>query len=1014
MRFTSIFINRPVLSTVLNITIVLFGLISIRTLGVRDYPAVDPPFITVTTSYAGANADVVENKITKPLEQSISGINGIRTLTSSSSDGRSRISIEFNLGTNLEAAANDVRDKVSRAERSLPDEADKPVVSKADAEAQPIIFVTVESTIRTPLQLTEFTSNIIVDQFQTLPDVSEVQIWGERRRAMRLWMDPQKMTAHNISPQDIKTAIEKENVSLPSGNLESNAIDFTIKTIGSIATAGEFNDLILREQNGKIIRFRDVGEAIESAENERTLMKRNGVPMVGVALLPQAGSNHVAISKAFYKKFESLKKSLPSDIKLGIGFDTTQYIKSSITEVIETILISFILVVFVIFSFLRNFRATMIPIIAIPISLIGVFFIMFQAGFSINILTLLGIVLATGLVVDDAIVVLENIFQKIEAGHDPKEAGHKGASEIVFAVISTTLSLMSVMLPIIIMSGMTGRLFREFGVVVAGAVAISSFVSLSLTPMLCTRLLRHHDSQEKSLYSRTEPLFIALHDHYRTILSYVIDKKWIASLVILVCLGMITFFYMILPREIAPMEDRSRLNVRITGPEGASYEYTLDAIDKVTSVIDKNVVEKDAVMTMAGGWSSTNQANFQIMLVPPGERGRTQDEIASTLTRSLGRVTSVRSQVIQEQTIGNRRGGLPVQFVVTAPTVEHLKNTIPAFLLETQTSNVLSISDVNLKFTKPQIDIAIDREKTRNLGLSVYDIAQTLQLSLSGNRYGYYVDDGKQYSIIGQLQRQDRNKPLDLQSFSIRNKDGRFVSLGNVITLTESSSPPQIFHHNKSVSATISAGLLPGKTIDDGIREMERIAKKVLPEDFQTDLSGPSRDFKESSSSIVVTFLFALVLVFLVLAAQFESYRHPFIIMFTVPLALAGALFSLWYFKQSLNIFSQIGIIMLVGLVTKNGILIVEFANQRRAAGQEMLEALIGAAISRLRPILMTSLTVVLGSLPIALSLGASAQSRVSLGIVVIGGVLFSLVLSLFIIPIIYTILAGKTVRKRA
>jgi multidrug efflux pump len=1012
MRLTSIFINRPVLSTVLNITIVLFGIISIGMLGVRDYPAVDPPFITVSTSYTGANADVVENKITKPLEQSISGINGIRTLTSSSSDGRSRISIEFNLGINLETAANDVRDKVSRAERSLPDDADKPVVSKADADAEAIIFITVESNKRTPIQLTEFTSNSIVEQLQTLPDVSDVQIWGERRRAMRLWMDPQKMTAHNISPQDIKTAIEKENVSLPSGNLESNTIDFTIKTSGSIATAEEFNNLILREQNGKIIRFRDIGEAIESAENERTLMKRNGIPMVGVALLPQAGSNHVAISNAFYKKFEYLKKNVPSDIKLGIGFDTTKYIKSSITEVIETILISFCLVVFVIFTFLRNFRATMIPIIAIPISLIGAFFIMYQAGFSINILTLLGIVLATGLVVDDAIVVLENIFQKIEAGHHPKDAGHKGASEIVFAIISTTLSLMSVMLPIIIMSGMTGRLFREFGVVVAGAVAISAFVSLSLTPMLCTRLLRHHSSGEKSLYSRTEPLFAALHNNYRNALSYVIDKKWIAALVIIVCLGLITLFYLILPRELAPMEDRSRMNVSITGPEGASFEYTLDAIDKISSIIDKEVVEKDAVMTMAGGWSSTNQANFRLMLVPPDKRERSQNDIASALTRSLGRVTSVRSRVSQEQTIGSSRGGLPVQFVLTAPTVDELKNTIPKFLQETMSSDILVSSDVNLKFTKPEINIAIDREKARDLSLSVYDIAQTLQLSISGSRYGYYVDDGKQYSIIGQLQRQDRNKPLDLKSFSIRNKDGQFVSLDNVITLSESSSPPQIYHYNKAVSATISAGLVPGKTIDDGIREMEQIAKKILPENFQTDLSGPSRDFKESSSNVLITFLFALLLVYLVLAAQFESYRHPFIIMFTVPLALAGALFSLWYFQQSLNIFSQIGIIVLVGLVTKNGILIVEFANQRRASGQEMREALIGAAVSRLRPILMTSLTVVLGSLPIALSLGASAQSRASLGIVVIGGVLFSLVLSLFIIPIIYTILAGNVVKK--
>jgi multidrug efflux pump len=1013
MKFTSLFIDRPVLSIVLNFTIILFGLITASLLGVRDYPAVDPPYITVSTSYTGANADVVESKITEPLEQSINGISGIKTLTSSSSDGRSKISVEFNLGTDLESAANDVRDKVSRAMRNLPEDADNPTVSKADANAEPILFITVESTKRTPLQLTDFANDVLIDQLQTIPGVSEAQVWGEKKRAMRLWMDPFKMASHNVTPQDVKAALDRENVSLPTGQLEGNTAVFTIRTSGAISTFDEFNNLIISEQNGTITRFSDIGEALEGAENERNIMKRNGVPMVGVALIPQAGSNNIAIANDFYKRLKQLEKRLPTDIKLGIGFDTTTFVKASIKEVIETLLISFCLVAFVIFAFLRNWRATLIPIVAMPISLIGTFFIMYIFGFSINILTLLGIVLATGLVVDDAIVVLENIYQKIESGSKPIEAGHKGASEIIFAIISTTLSLISVMLPIVIMSGMTGRLFREFGVVVAGAVAISAFVSLSITPMLCSRILKHHDSHEKTLYSRTEPFFLAMLNTYRYILTFCLDRRWIAFVVIVCTLGMIALFYSILPQELAPMEDRSRFNVNLTGPEGASFEYTKDAADKTGDIIDKEIPEKDAVIAMVpGSGNGVNTANFRLMFVSPNERKRSQMEIATALTRSLGRNTDVRATVTQEQTIGDRRSGLPVQLVITAPTVEDLKKTIPKFLQETSNDPVFSTSDVNMKFSKPQMQISIDREKARDLGLSVLDIAQSLQLALSGSCYGYYISDGKQYQIIGQLNQRDRNKPLDLTSFTVRNSDGKFISLDNVINLSESGSPPQIYHYNRSISATVSAGLAPGKTIGDGIIEMQKIADKILPENQSTALSGPARDFMESSSNLLITFLFALILVYLVLAAQFESFRHPFIIMFTVPLALAGALFSLWYFNQSLNIFSQIGIIMLIGLVTKNGILIVEFANQRRIQGQPLIEALIEASVSRFRPIVMTSLTVILGSLPIALSLGASAQSRVSLGIVVIGGLLFSLVLSLFVVPIIYTFLAGKSSNK--
>jgi multidrug efflux pump len=1015
MKLTSLFIDRPVLSTVLNITIVLFGLITVGMLGVRDYPAVDPPVITVSTSYTGANADVIESKITEPLEQSINGIAGIRTLTSSSSDGSSRITVEFNLETDLEAAANDVRDKVSRAMRNLPPDADNPVVTKADANSTPIIFITLQSDTRTPLQLTDYASDIFRDQLQTIPGISEVTIWGEKRRAMRLWMDPAKMAARGVTPQDVKSAVDKENVELPSGRIEGNLTELTIRTSGNLSTPEEFNKLILKEESGRVTRFCDIGQAVEGAENERTIMKRNGVPMIGVALIPQAGSNHISISKFFYKRLGQLKKQLPPDVKAEIGFDTTQFVKTSVKEVLETILMSFLLVVFVIFTFLRNWRATLIPILAMPISLIGAFFIMYICGFSINILTLLGIVLATGLVVDDAIVVLENIYQKIEGGHSPREAGHKGSSEIVFAIIATTLSLMAVMLPIIVMSGMTGRLFREFGVVVAGSVAISAFVSLSITPMLCSRILKHHDAHEKSLYGRTEPFFLTMIQGYRNALVYFLGKRWIAFVVIALSVGLIYLFFTTLPKELAPLEDRGRFNVGITGPEGASYEYMVDATEKIVDVTENMVAEKDALITMVpssfGGSGSVNSGNIRVLLVNPDKRERSQMEIANALSARL-RGADVRAIVSQEQTIGDRRGGLPVQLVITAPSFEQLRSVVPQFIQATARDSTFQMFDINMKFSKPEIKLTIDRDRARDLGISVMDIAQSLQLSMSGSRYGYYIYGTKQYSIIGQLFRQDRNNPLDLTSFLIRNKEGKFIPLENAVTTTESGSPPQLYHYNRSISATVSAGLAPGKTIGDGVKAIQGIASKVLPEGFGAALAGPSRDFAESSSNLVFAFLFALVLVYLVLSAQFESFRHPFIVMLTVPMALAGALFSLWYFNQSLNIFSQIGLIMLVGLVTKNGILIVEFTNQRRHQGLELREALVEAAVSRFRPIVMTTLTVVLGSLPIALSLGASSQSRVSLGIAIIGGLLFSLVLSLFVVPIMYTFMAGKLKHK--
>jgi multidrug efflux pump len=1009
MKFSSLFINRPVLGIVTNIAIILFGAVSFRTLGVRDYPAVDPPIITVSTTYGGASASVIESKITEPIEESVNGISGIRSLTSSSSTGRSRITVEFNIGTDLEAAANDVRDRTSRAMHDLPTDVDMPVVTKADAEATPIIFVTVQSDKRLPNEVSKIANDIIKQRLQTIPEVSSVDIWGDQRLAMRLRLDPALMTARGITAQDVKAALDKENIELPSGKIEGYSTELTVRTMSALSSLDDFRNLIVKDANGNLVRMSDIATVDEGVENENTIMKRDGVPMLGVAIIPQAGANHIAIANEFYKRLKALQKELPSDIKTGIGFDTTINVRKSVNEVLETILIAFLLVVFVIFTFLRNWRATLIPVLAMPISLIGAFFVMQLSGFSINILTLLGIVLATGLVVDDAIVVLENIFNKIERGEDPVNAGHRGASEIFFAIISTTLAIVSVIMPIIFMQGTSGRLFREFGAVVAGSVLLSAFVSLSITPMLCTRLLHKHNAHEKSLYAKTEPFFQWLINSYKNSLVAFMHHRQVAFIIILVALSITALIYSILPRELAPLEDRSRLSIMATAQEGASFDYMKDYSDKLSDLVSKSVPEKDAMILRVpggGGSGSVNSAAIQLILKDPSERKRTQDQIVQKLMKQCVSLSGARTLVSQEPTIGDRRSGQPVQYIIMAPNLEKLRQVIPPFLTAVSQNPTFLGNDVDLKFNRPELQIRIDREKARDLGISAADISQALDLSLSGRIYGYFVRDGKQYSIIGQFSRENRDKPVDLMSITVRSRDGKFIQLSNLVDVQETSNPPQLLHYNRYLSATISAGLAPGKTIGDGIAEMDKIRKKVLDESFSTALGGQSRDFYESSSNVAFTFLFALVLIYLVLSAQFESFRHPFTVMLTVPLAIAGALVSLWYFNQTLNIFSQIGIIMLVGLVTKNGILIVEFANQRRRSGMKLYDAVISAAVSRFRPIVMTSLTVMLGSLPIALALGAGAKSRVSMGIVIIGGLLFALVLSLFVIPAMYTYLS--------
>lgn len=1009
MNIASISIKRPVFSSVLSIVIILFGVVGFNLIGLREFPSVDPPIITVSTSYVGANADVISTQITEPLEESINGIAGIRTLTSSSSDGSSRITVEFNIDEDMEAAANDVRDRVSRAIRLLPKDCDPPTVTKTDADADAIIILAIQSDTRSLVELTEYGINVFKERLQTIPGVSSISIYGEKKYAMRLQLDPARLTAFQISPTDVKEALLRENVELPSGRIEGYERELTIRTLGRLTTEDDFNNLLIKEENGAVVRLKDIGRAVLSAENVRSKMRGSGgVQQIAVALQPQPGSNHIAIADEFYKRLDQLKKEIPADINLNVLSDNTINIRKAIKEVEETIYFSFALVVLVIFVFLRHWRTTLIPVLAIPISLIGTFFIMYISGFTINLLTLLGVVLATGLVVDDAIVVLENIYKKIEQGEKPIVAGHKGSEEIIFAIISTTITLAAVFLPIIFLGGLTGRLFREFAVTVAGSVIISAFVSLTLTPMMCARMLKKSKSESK-FYLWSERMFERMIDGYNHSLRSFIKRRWIAFLIMAVSLVIIFLVGSKIPSELAPMEDKSRMTVTMTAPEGTSYEAMDQYVSEIAAFLD-TLPEKRSIMTItaSGSRGGVNTGFARIEFVPPNERERSQQEISDYVNDYLRKLNFARAYSSQEQTIATtRRGaGLPVQFVILAPDFQSLKEVLPKFLDRASDDKKFQVVDVDLKFNKPELRVGINRDRAKSMGVSVRDVAENLSLYFSQQRYGYFIFKDKQYQVIGEATRINRNDPHDLSSIYIRNNKGELIQLDNLLDVSNQSNPPQIYRFNRYVSATVSAQPAAGVTLGQGIEEMRMIGKDVLGENFSTTLAGTSRDFEESTSSLLYALIFTLVLIYLVLAAQFESYSDPLIVMFTVPLAIAGALLSLYTFGHTLNIFSEIGIIVLIGIVTKNGILIVEFANQKKEAGYSLREAVIEGATLRLRPILMTSLATALGALPIALALGAAAKSRVPMGITIIGGLLFSLVLTLYVIPALYTFIS--------
>jgi multidrug efflux pump len=1016
MNLSELSLKRPVLAVVMNIIIVVFGAIGFNYLGVRDYPAIDPPNISVRTSYSGANADIIESQVTEPLEKSINGIAGIKNISSSSSQGVSSINIEFNLGVDLEAAANDVRDKVSGATRQLPQDLDAPPeVSKADASSDYIIALTVQSNTRNQLEISEFAQNVLVERLQTIQGVSSTRILGEKKYAMRIWLDPNKLSAYGLTPLDVQQALNKENVELPSGKIYGSSTELTVRTFGRLFTEEDFNNIRIRSGDKGTIRLRDIGEAMLGPENEETILKGRLVPMVSVALIPLPGANYVEIANEFYKRLESINKELPPDIKLNVSTDQTVFITRSISEVEETLILSFVLVVLIVYLFFRDFVIAIRPLIDIPVSLVATFFIMYLCGFSINVLTMLGIVLATGLVVDDGIVVTENIYKKLEAGMSKQRAALEGANEIYFAVIATSITLAVVFMPIIFLEGFVGRLFREFGFVVAGAVLVSCFVSLTLTPVLSVKLTRDHKKKSK-FYLVTERFFEAMENGYRDSLAAFMKVRWVSFVVIAACFAAMAAIFVNLKSELAPLEDRNQFRVQVKAPEGTSFDFMDNYVDNITSFVMDSVPEGRIIYSLAGGSNQgggVNSGTIRVFLTDPDERTRSQQEIVNMVSRNTAKFSAGKVSTIQEQTISaSRRPGQPVQFVIQNNNFEKLKEALPRFLEAASDNPVLQNPDTDLKFNKPEVRVKINRLKATELGVSVQDISETLRLAYSNLRFGYFTKDGKQYQVIGQVDRINRDDPNDLRNLYVRTATGVLVSLDNLVTIEDSSTPPELYHFNRYRSATISSGLAPGRTIGEGVAAMREIASKVLDDSFATSLTGPSRDYAESSSNIGFALVLALGLIYLVLAAQFESFIDPFVIMLTIPLAFTGALLSLFFFNQTLNIFSEIGMIMLVGLVVKNGILIVEFANQKQEEGLNKQEAVIEASKLRLRPILMTSLAMALGSLPLALSLGAASSSRIPLGLVIVCGVIFSLVLTLFVIPAVYSYLSRAHVHK--
>jgi multidrug efflux pump len=1011
MRLPEICIQRPVFATVMSLMIVLVGVISFDRLTVREYPKIDTPVVSVRTVYKGASAQVIESQITQPLEDSLSGIEGVRTLKSVSREEVSQITIEFVTERNVDAAANDVRDRVARVRALLPEAADESVVSKIEADAQAIMWLAFFSSRHTSLELSDYADRYVADRLKTLPGVASVIIGGARQYAMRLWIDRERLAAYGLTAQDVENALRRQNVEIPAGRIESAQREFTVLAESDLRTAEQFNNMIISESSGYPVRLRDVGIARLGALDERNIVRVNGNPAVGLGVVKQSTANTLEVARAVKAEIARLRDGLPEGMSLRIAFDSSIFIERSIEAVYRVLAEAVLLVVLVIFLFLRSVRSTLIPFVTIPVSLIGAFFFLYVLGFSINVLTLLGVVLAVGLVVDDAIVVLENCHRHVELGKTPRAASIDGSKEIAFAVVAMSLTLVAVFAPLAFQQGRTGRLFTEFALTVAGAVAVSGFVALTLTPMMCSRILKAHEAHGRS-YQAMERFFHGMTDSYRRLLARVLTMRWLVGLVFLAVLGGAIASYLALKKELSPLEDRGYFISLIIAPEGASMDYTDGYVRSVEQIYAGVPEISNTFAVVAPGLERPNPVNFGItfsQLKPWEERQRTTQQITAELGPKLYMgLPGVFAFPVNPPSLGQSFRNPPVQFVVQANSYEALEAMSNKLLAKARASKAIANPDVDLRLNKPQLAVDIDRDKAAAVGVDVDTIGRTLETLLGGRQVTRFKRQGKQYDVIVQLEAKDRNTPTDLTSIYVRAKDGRLVQLSNLVAVRETVAAKELNHFNRLRATILSANVAPGHSLGEALEELEKAADEVLPKSARTELDGVSREFRESGATLLFTFALALAFIYLVLSAQFESFVSPFIIMLTVPLAALGALVTLWLTGNSINVYSQIGLVMLIGLITKNGILIVEFANQLRARGVGKLEAVIESSTLRLRPILMTSLATVLGALPLALASGAGSEARQSIGWVVVGGLSVGTLFTLFVIPTAYTLLARE------
>ena len=1034
MKLPEISIQRPVLATMMSLALVLFGAISLSRLPVRELPDIDPPIVNVTTVYPGANASVVETEITERLEEAVNNVPGIKTLTSESREQVSNITIEFNLSRDINIAAQDVRDRVSRVRGRLPDTIDEPVISKQDSDARPIIWIGMSSDRFTPLELTDLAEKQIKNRLQTVEGVSSITIGGEQRFAIRLWLDSEKMAAHQVTVIDVQQALLEQNVELPSGRVENWDREMTIQTRGEMKSIDEFNQLVVRQDKDRFVRLRDIGRAEQGVENERTGARNNGRPCIFLGIVKQSKANSVAVSHGIRAQLELVRPTIPDGIEMVVNYDESTFVEESISEVWLTLGFAFFLVVTVIFVFLHNFRATLIPAVAIPVSIIASFAIMQLLGFSINILTMLALVLAIGIVVDDAIVVLENIHRHIEEGMKPMDAAFKGMKEITFAVIATTVALVAVFAPLAFQSSTTGRLFVEFAVALVGAVVVSTFVALSLTPMMAARILKPTSKKPGFLVRRFEATLQLITRAYKSILQGLLDLTVIARLGILGMLAVLLLFasqllYTNLEGDFLPEEDKGRLFCFVIAPEGSTSEYTDRMLKQMEQILSETPEIEIYGSLVAPGFSGPGLANNGIVFVHLKEdRDRSVQEIVNSPGGIRQRFFTEVEGAIAIPTIPktiNRSFGSPFQVVIQAGNLQELDTFVTGFVNQLRQSGFIQNVQSSFEVNKPELKLDIDRNRAAALGVSIQDISRTLQILFGGLDVSRIKKDGKEYDVIAQLQRTSRLTPGDLDKIYVRNQEGRLVQLSNIVRREVGVAPNKIERYNRIRSATIS-GSPVGVTMGTAVEKVKTMLDEQIPPGFLYDWSGESRDLQDAGKEIYWVLILALIIVYMVLASQFESLVHPLTVMLTVPLAAVGALGLLWLLgtlgklgwippipAMNINLFSQIGMVLLVGLVTKNGILLVEFANQLKEQGMNAHQAMAQSGAVRLRPILMTAVSTISGILPIAIGFGAGAESRRPMGIVVVGGMLTSTFLTLFVVPLVYTVFSDVAAKIR-